>query len=102
MESWPNGTITHERQANRVAVALLRAGRPAVAISWQLLLSIIFHWLKFVGGAKSVCGLFCVVRLLPGHSGLPALGDDVYLGKPLTQATFDQLIPTFIRQSNEF
>ena len=35
---------------------------------------------------------FLVVVLVIG--GLPALADGIYLDKPLTQATFDRLIPT--------
>jgi hypothetical protein len=44
---------------------------------------------------KSVRSLrWAVVVAALALSELPALGDDVYLGKPLTQATFDRLIPT--------
>ena len=44
---------------------------------------------------KSVRSLqWTLVLVALAMSGLPALGDDIYLGKPLTQATFDRLIPT--------
>jgi hypothetical protein len=41
---------------------------------------------------RSLHWAFVVVAL--AMSGLPAVGDDTYFGKPLIQATFDRLIPT--------